>query len=552
MDKINQEFPFPEFRNCQYKAIESTIDIFNTDKKFIMLEVPTGGGKSAIALTIARLLGPAYILTVTKQLQTQYIKDFGEHGQYVGNRCPMIDLKGRNAYPCIYYNHALNNKFEDMKFTDKEIERYKEIIIHNPGCDIGECIKNGKSRLDCCADPCKYWIQKDKAINSHICLMNFSSFLFQTLMTKDFSNRNLLIIDEAHTIEKQLMGFIELTISDKEFLNAGIGGEIYIKFPEFKNVIDYVKYFTDTNIIKILTNRKNMAKFVDDWETVNRLESIIVKLAIFLNSDHDNWVFEYKERSKWRTITFKPILVNDFADKYLFSKADKVLMMSATILEPKVMADYLGIDKNEIYSRRFDNDFPKENRPIYIDSIGNINYQNKYQMFPKMINKVDEICDKYENERGIIHTHTFEIAETLIDKCKSKDRFFFQKDERWKNNKDIMLEEFKKSKNGIIVAPCMHEGLDLPDECARFAIITKIPYPSQGDPQIKKRLELSDDFYTLETAIKIVQSAGRIVRHKEDWGHTYIIDGNFYFFNKKNGNLFPKWFKDAIIFVKNK
>jgi Rad3-related DNA helicase len=30
--------------------------------------------------------------------------------------------------------------------------------------------------------------------------------------------------------------------------------------------------------------------------------------------------------------------------------------------------------------------------------------------------------------------------------------------------------------------PSLREGVDLPDDCLRFQIITKVPYPDLGDP----------------------------------------------------------------------
>ena len=50
--------------------------MLSTQYKYIVLEAPTGFGKSAVAVTLARALGSCYICSATKDLQTQYTQDF--------------------------------------------------------------------------------------------------------------------------------------------------------------------------------------------------------------------------------------------------------------------------------------------------------------------------------------------------------------------------------------------------------------------------------------------------------------------------------------------
>jgi len=72
----------------------------------------------------------------------------------------------------------------------------------------------------------------------------------------------------------------------------------------------------------------------------------------------------------------------------------------------------------------------------------------------------------------------------------------------------------------------MGEGIDLIDDKARFQIIVKAPYPYRGDPWIKLHYERSKRWYRQQTIIEIMQTCGRIIRSKDDWGVTYLIDGN--------------------------
>jgi ATP-dependent DNA helicase DinG len=162
--------------------------------------------------------------------------------------------------------------------------------------------------------------------------------------------------------------------------------------------------------------------------------------------------------------------------------------------------------------------------------------------------QIEEIATKHKDHKGIIHTHNFEIAKYIIDNSsrKLKPRILFQEDF---NDKDEMLKEHASRKNSIIVAPAMHEGLDLKGDLSRFQIICKIPYPSFAEnDQLKIRMQISQDYYDWLTALKLVQSYGRSIRSDDDWADTYILDADFSMFRSRAGKkLLPKWFTDAII-----
>ena len=100
-EQLLKYFPHPEFRENQKETILQIIDHFDNGYKNVCLEMPTGGGKSAIAFTIARFMrdlpfidplsfdsvmpdsehdlysinGKSYIITPQKILQDQYGKD---------------------------------------------------------------------------------------------------------------------------------------------------------------------------------------------------------------------------------------------------------------------------------------------------------------------------------------------------------------------------------------------------------------------------------------------------------------------------------------------
>ena len=69
MDDFIKNFPFPTKRERQSYVLNEMGATFASDYKYILLEAPTGFGKSPIAIAVALTLGSSYICTSTKDLQ---------------------------------------------------------------------------------------------------------------------------------------------------------------------------------------------------------------------------------------------------------------------------------------------------------------------------------------------------------------------------------------------------------------------------------------------------------------------------------------------------
>jgi Rad3-related DNA helicase len=53
-------------------------------------------------------------------------------------------------------------------------------------------------------------------------------------------------------------------------------------------------------------------------------------------------------------------------------------------------------------------------------------------------------------------------------------------------------------------------------------------------------------WYQLQTALAIVQGAGRVVRTPDDVGHLFILDGGWQRFARNSAHLIPSWFRNNI------
>jgi ATP-dependent DNA helicase DinG len=99
VDGFIKNFPFPTKRERQSPVLNEIAAAFASDYKYIILEAPTGFGKSPVAVAVALTLGSSYICTSTKDLQTQYARDF-----------PFLRMaKGKNNFTCAVKEDFINN-----------------------------------------------------------------------------------------------------------------------------------------------------------------------------------------------------------------------------------------------------------------------------------------------------------------------------------------------------------------------------------------------------------------------------------------------------------
>jgi ATP-dependent DNA helicase DinG len=547
-------------RDQQIAAIEQIANAFSVGKKYAVLEMPTGGGKSFICYSFADCLrehGGTHFLTIQKQLQKQYAADFP---------APQIEvLMGRANYACTHpganegadaAHGVCTSRKKGILIDCVDVDASGWADFDEDGNPRGILRAAGQLELPACAHKCPYWNQLQKCNDSGVTLFNFSSFLFQTRIGR-FGKRALMIIDEGHNVESELMKFVTLELNEwaLSLVNVKITRTIASKD-------QFVEWLRETDLLRLVQEATKSAQDSEEndpdgfgkeeAEALRELEMKIENFMAYL--EKTQWVLEtaaYQDKrgDDRRKIVARPLYAKDFAEDLLFRHADRILFMSATILDAKVWATNLGIKMEDLEHVQSPCDFPVENRPIFLEYAGNLSYkyftpeQNPSNPTkPKFINKIKQIMARHHGQRGIIHCHSFELSKVLKYDV-ADPRFLFQDD--FKGGKDEMLKVHGQSTDSVIVAPALHEGLDLKDDLARFAVIAKVPWPSMMDKVIKERMALDQKWYAWLTSLKICQSLGRGVRSKTDWCFNYVVDQGFDGFLARNGSMIPRYIKDA-------
>ena len=102
-----------------------------------------------------------------------------------------------------------------------------------------------------------------------------------------------------------------------------------------------------------------------------------------------------------------------------------------------------------------------------------------------------------------------------------------------------LCDEFRAIRESVLFGvDTFWYGVDFPGETLTQVIITRLPFPHPQDPlQIARRTLLpSEEYwrrYRYETAIKLRQGIGRLIRSEADRGRVVILDARYRVHKKK-------------------
>jgi len=304
--------------------------------------------------------------------------------------------------------------------------------------------------------------------------------------------------------------------------------------------------------------RKRMANMLEQQGLKNRLSDFVSlerkwsmieshhsKLERFLELyNKDNWVMNITKTDvrKGNRFEFKPIDIAPYCEQYLFGKAEKCLLMSATIMNKEAFCRILGIKSEEVDFISIPSPFPIENRPIISSPIAKMGKKDIDHGLPKMAQAVEAIMNEHAEEKGIIHCHSYKIAKYLKENIRSRRILIHDSTNRDK----ILFKHCNDPRPTVLLSPSMAEGVDLKGDASRFQVLCKIPYPYLGDKLVSKRMNKWKWWYPLQTAKTVVQSVGRSVRSSDDHAVTYILDAGWDYFWSRNKSIFPPDFNRCL------
>ena len=602
---IEPYFPYAEVRPIQKNLIRVIVTAITKGRTDIILQAPTGIGKSAVAMAIARYFEAqgerSMFYLPRKGLVDQYSKEFPDLGR----------IKGGNEYLCLLERKVLHDSFgirvprctKDMApCSIQQIDCNHKPFGDRSSGSRGIARSHSRGPLFLADDPCPFWDEKVKALNSNIVFMSSLYGYLERIGADDFGQVKFLVFDEADHVEKDLLSMETMRITEKDidlFSDKPIsleGTEEEENEPKFWMAVLDMMIRGCTELIDDKEDkiddlrRSGRGKF----SAINRLEQELShakerkadykKHFESMKKREDEYVivFNVDVRSTGEVIKYvelKPAFIS-FRAPYHLGRGDIRLFMSATILNPLVFLQNLGI-KDALYIEVPDSPFPVKNRRIKCHRIDNFNASNIKNLIQDINATIKQILEENPGKSGIIIPASHILRDQIyreqlknfkpllrpfgtegIDHvtcpiCETKLwQLFPHVDDAHKINifqftrlhpgVDLFAEkayiitntgeslERKRamevfttnSHPRIWISTYPKEGFDGIDDICRLIVIPKIFFASLGDPMVKKRKAIQPSSYVIDALRATIQATGRGVRHKEDYCDIHILDGN--------------------------
>ncbi|HEV8583823.1 MAG TPA: helicase C-terminal domain-containing protein [Methylomirabilota bacterium] len=495
--------------------------------RLLVVEAPPGVGKSHLAVTLARWSGDAYLLTSQKLLQDQYEREFGDLVQLV---------KGRDNYAC---------------------ERYPDARVPT---SLGMC---RRPRGPLCQ--CPYARAKAAALAGPVFCAN--TWYFATLRhwhAEQLRRRRLLVVDEAHNLEGQLVNVYAVRFTGSE-MKEWFGAPL----PRFETADEYRPVLAP-HLERLDAELEAIARALETvrppdlepdaflqmppsreevvlLERRDALEGALARLRAFVEGETAEWVVRYPPELN-ATLELTPLAVAAEARALLSECAEITVLLSAYLGPATVVAETLGVPPEQVRAFATPSPFPLEQRPIVYRPVGALSRTNLAALEPALFAEIVAILGAHPRDKGLIHVASYALARRLMADVAQRApaearRLIFVESS---DAKAAALDRHRASPAPtVLVSPSLREGVDLPDDFLRFQIVTKVPYPDLGDPWTAARRARDPRWYAVETAKALVQAYGRSCRHAEDHGVTYVLDAQFERFLQHNRALLPEWFLDA-------
>jgi Rad3-related DNA helicase len=495
--------------------------------RILALEAPPGVGKSHLAMALARWSGDAYLLTSQKLLQDQYEREFGDQVQL---------LKGRDNYAC---------------------ERYPDGRVPT---SQGMC---RRPRGPACQ--CPYARAKTAALAGPIFCTN--TWYFATLRhwhAEQLRRRRLLVVDEAHNLEAQLVTVytVRFTAAEmKEWFGAPLphlpAADAYRDLlgthagrlrADLETIVQALEALRPPEVepdafLQMPPSREEIALL----ERRDALEAALARLGYFLDAHETEWVVRYPPDLS-AAFELVPLAVTEQTRELLTECADLVVLSSAYLGPAAALAQSLGFEDGAVRGFTVPSPFPLEQRPIVYRPVGALSRARQAEQEPALFAEIAAILAAHAKEKGLLHVASYAVARRLAADLarrapgEARRLIFIDSSEA----KARALEQHRASPlPTVLLSPSLREGVDLPDDLLRFQIVTKMPYGDLGDPWTAARRDRDPRWYALETAKALVQTYGRACRHAEDHGVTYILDGQLARFLQHYRPLLPGWFLEA-------
>ncbi|QSG01535.1 helicase C-terminal domain-containing protein [Natranaeroarchaeum sulfidigenes] len=531
-DRIFDAFPAPSYRGNQRSALADIQSAFEAGNDVVLVRAPTGSGKSLLARAIAGCARRGADATPSQATKAYYTTPQVSQLDDVADDDLLEDLsiiRGKSNYDCILPDE-----------TETPVDQAPCARERGYDCSV-------KHR-------CPYFSDRAIASNRRIAAMTLAYFM-QTAGSDVFRKRDVCVIDEAHGLAEwaEMYATTHLGPRTVPFWEE-------LRVPALDGLDDAVEY-ADALVDRCTRRKDDLLEKGDlsaeEAAERDRLQELISELNWFVEDYRDpgsatTWLVDQSENDgnsdgEGGPVTIKPMDPERYLRHTVWDRANRFALLSATILNKEAFCRGVGLDPANVALVDVGHTFPVEHRPLYDVTQGKMTYEHRSETLPKVARTVVRIMRKHDDEKGLIHCHSYDIQDRLAtqlrefgvgNRIRTHDR----------DHRDADLDAWKASDDAsVFLSVKMEEALDLEGDLARWQVLCKAPYPNTGDSRIAHRLEDGQWGWYYRAALRtVIQACGRVVRAPDDYGATYLADSSLLDLFERARHDVPGWFDEQI------
>jgi len=382
------------YRRHQHGAVVDLLhELYVDDNDVVTLSAPTGAGKSLILHAAIRVLDNEFGRKSFFTTPLNALIDQIDDDEFIGDN--VLTLKGKNNYTCVHRQDRGAPVDKAVCQRDDGFEcQHKQTPPENGGCPY-----YGRKAM---AHP-------HPEVVTNLPYLMANSMIPETIDSK-LQPREMLVIDECQSIEDFALQFVEVTVSDDSIPEVVLQQiDEPPRTDELEPLLDWLRgaVMPEVNLkLAELDERSKLSESEADME--EDLQQFARKVRNLVNDVAD---FDGPDFS----VEFKPIFVGRFLDSFLWSQGNKTILSSATIPKSGFLEE-IGLDDRAVGRVEVPSTFPTERRPVYTDdTVGKMTKAERDSTIPEMAERIADIADHHQGERGFVHCHSYGIMQRLYD-----------------------------------------------------------------------------------------------------------------------------------------
>ncbi|MBS3123980.1 ATP-dependent DNA helicase [Candidatus Woesearchaeota archaeon] len=591
-------FPHQLIRERQDELLKDMEAAFK-EKKILLAHAPTGLGKTATALAAALSvsLDQDKIIFFLTNRHTQHqiaIETLKLIQTKIGKTIPCVDLIGKRWMCNQDIAGLFGNDFNEFckSITEKgecefysRVEEKKGLTVEakNVVQDLTSrgALNNEEVKATCQAERmCSYEISIALAKKAKVVIGDYY-YLFHPQVQGTLFNKTgwgiekiIVIVDEGHNLPSRVTEMLSNNLTSYMLKNSLLEAKKY----HYGGLINWLQ-----NIMSILNELADFSKapkgeyerkiekddFVKRVEKFVNYKNLIDELEIAANEVRKKQKKSYlggissflsawqgEDKGFCRILSqkdgkYEPITILSYScldpamvTRDIFEQVHAGVIMSGTLSPTFMYKDVLGINKNvdginKSVEKEYSSPFPKENKMTLVIPETSTKFTLRGEgMFQKIADKCADFCRLIPGNVALFFP-SYYMRDQICNFLKTPKKLFWEKSEMTKEDKEMLLAQFKAEKDigGVLLGVTganFAEGIDFPGDLLNGVVVIGLPL-SKPDLHTKEVINYYEqkfnkgwDYgYTFPAISKCIQSAGRCIRSETDRGVVVYLDERF-------------------------